>query len=336
MSRISTVSIKDIEANPFRKLGTYPYVERKIETLQRSIEDVGLWEGVIARERNDKYQLAFGHHRIEAARRNKLKEVALIVRALTDEQMLQLMGRENMEDYNADFLCMLETWEAAVNFSVSAEKSTQAVDIAQLLGWIYYTGDNRKMNETARATSAAQALMNGGYLAHNDLKDLTVDAAKQILERAQSNMNRLEEMGRTTKREHKDIERAKKQVAKGAKETARDVRRGQVEPRNIRGRVDFHSYKYAQEDKKISPMFTTFGQSVRKQIQAMLKTDNVAEKLGEIIKSINLLTQEEDFSIVRGIDFDLSELPRRAELWRKKMIPTDKKVIQLLEVNRGK
>ena len=32
------------------------------------------------------------------------------------------MGRENMEDYNADFLCMLETWHAGVEFSRSAAR----------------------------------------------------------------------------------------------------------------------------------------------------------------------------------------------------------------------
>jgi hypothetical protein len=30
--------------------------------------------------------------------------------------MLQFMGRENGEDYNAEFLVMLNTWEAAARF----------------------------------------------------------------------------------------------------------------------------------------------------------------------------------------------------------------------------
>ena len=37
----------------------------------------------------------------------------MVVRDLDDKQMLQFMGRENGEDYNADFLVMLEIWEAA-------------------------------------------------------------------------------------------------------------------------------------------------------------------------------------------------------------------------------
>jgi hypothetical protein len=42
-------------------------------------------------------------HRAEAARQLGLEENPLVARKLTDEQMLQFMGRENMEDYNADF-----------------------------------------------------------------------------------------------------------------------------------------------------------------------------------------------------------------------------------------
>ena len=50
--------------------------------------------------------------------------------------MLQFMGRENMADYNADFLTMLETWDAAVAFWPSKDgQAYQPIDIANLLGW---------------------------------------------------------------------------------------------------------------------------------------------------------------------------------------------------------
>ena len=107
-----------------RLLKTYPFNERKIETLCRSIKDVGLWEGVIARRKGNRFELAFGHHRREAARRSKLKTIPVIVRDLSDEQMLQFMGRENAEDYNADFLVMLETWEATAKDSHLREAET--------------------------------------------------------------------------------------------------------------------------------------------------------------------------------------------------------------------
>jgi len=76
------------ESNPFRDLKTYPYDKRKLEALERSIEHVGLWEGLIGRRAGHGYQLAFGHHRLEAARSRKLTTVPLIIRDLTDEEMV--------------------------------------------------------------------------------------------------------------------------------------------------------------------------------------------------------------------------------------------------------
>jgi hypothetical protein len=44
------------------------------------------------------------------------------------------MGRENMDDYNADFLTMLETWDAAVAFWPSRDgQAYQPIDSASPL-----------------------------------------------------------------------------------------------------------------------------------------------------------------------------------------------------------
>ena len=110
---LSYVSLSSIEPNPFRDLKTHPFDKRKLDALERSIEHVGLWEGLIGRRAGHGYQLAFGHHRLEAARSRKLTTVPLIIRDLTDEEMVGFMGRENMEDFNSDFLVMLTSWEAA-------------------------------------------------------------------------------------------------------------------------------------------------------------------------------------------------------------------------------
>ena len=97
------------------------------------------------------FQLAFGHHRIEAARRLGLQSVPLVIRELADQQMLQYMGRENMEDYTS-FSVLLETWEAGTNYlyylSNTEVKDIEEnylafqnanfknLDVARLLGWM--------------------------------------------------------------------------------------------------------------------------------------------------------------------------------------------------------
>lgn len=135
MAELVQAGVTGIDPNPYRDLKKYPLVERKVETLIHSMKGVGMWEGIIAREVGNRFQMAFGHHRFEAARRSGLKTIPLIVRDLSDEQMVKFMGRENLEDYNSEFLIMLETWEAATKFSHPRENKTEAVDIARLLGW---------------------------------------------------------------------------------------------------------------------------------------------------------------------------------------------------------
>ena len=98
MAHLVNVPIADIDPNPHRDLSTYPWIERKVEMLKRSIEGVGFWEGVIVRLKGKRVECAFGHHRIEAARRLGIDKIPVIVRDLSDEEMLRFMGRENGED----------------------------------------------------------------------------------------------------------------------------------------------------------------------------------------------------------------------------------------------
>jgi hypothetical protein len=83
--------------------------------LIASFEKNGVWAGVIVREVKGSYQLAFGHHRVEAARRLKLGKVPVIVEELSDDQMLQRMAAENSEEYGHDFaLGVMNAVEAVV------------------------------------------------------------------------------------------------------------------------------------------------------------------------------------------------------------------------------
>jgi hypothetical protein len=58
----------------------------------------------------------------------------VIVRELSDEDMLKFMGRENGEDYSTEFLVMLNTWEGAVKFAHDHAQKLQPLAIARTLG----------------------------------------------------------------------------------------------------------------------------------------------------------------------------------------------------------
>lgn len=97
---VQIVALKDIRPNPFRYITDYPLSETKVAELAQSIADTGFWTNVCARPVNDKYEIAYGHHRVEAAKRAGLKEVPLVIeRDMDDERAFAMMTRENSESY---------------------------------------------------------------------------------------------------------------------------------------------------------------------------------------------------------------------------------------------
>jgi len=335
MTHIQNISIEQVDANPFRRLGDYPYVERKVEALMRSIQDVGLWEGIIGRMVGNRVEIAFGHHRAEAARRVGLDAINVIIRDLNDEQMLGFMGRENMEDYNADFLTMLETWEAAVAHlcPLSDGHKTQPVEIAKILGWTQvrtpsgrHINDAVQMNRTAEACNSAFTLIRDGYVKRGDLHDMTVNDAREILTRASANMKRLDALGKQSQRPAAEIEKAKQQVAKAIKTTTEEARNGEVAKRDLRGRLDTNTYIHAKEAKVKTPLFAEFGKVLAARIEGMLATDVNAEKLAEMVKVLGIIDTDEDKQIVERVRFYLGQLSDRADKWavrlkQEKVVP---------------
>jgi hypothetical protein len=300
-----------------------------------------LWEGIIARVHGERYQLAFGHHRYEAARLLGMKEIPLIVRALDDEEMLGFMGRENMEDYNADFLAMLETWEAAWKwFEDSREaKSPQSIEVARLLGWNTSRGaddPNDKMNRTAAACNAARKLLIDKHVERADLADLTVNEAREICERAQANIERIDKAGKAMGTPAAHTAAAKKAVGKSVKTTAKQSRDGTVAQKDLRGQVDVNAYKHANASKtKDTPLFAIFGNSLANSLNKMLQTDKTHEKLLEVISAIPQVSSEDDKGVVRRLSFELHELADRAKGYGKKMVLTDQRVTPLTSIGKG-
>ena len=112
------IALKDIEPNTNRDLKFNPFNEEKIAALLASINETGFWTNVIVREnpeKKGKYQQAYGHHRIESARRAGIKEADFVVRDLDENMMLKMMELENQEDYRYCPLSLLESVKAVVN-----------------------------------------------------------------------------------------------------------------------------------------------------------------------------------------------------------------------------
>jgi ParB-like chromosome segregation protein Spo0J len=125
---LKKIKLEKLDPNPFRDgsggtppaswesvAESYGFDEKKLEELVQSYETNGVWAGVHCRAVGPKYQLAFGHHRVEAARRLRLDTLPVIVADLSDDEMVKMMAAENSEEYGHDFaLGVLNAVEAVV------------------------------------------------------------------------------------------------------------------------------------------------------------------------------------------------------------------------------
>jgi hypothetical protein len=111
------IKLSDIRPNPNRDLKFNPYNEEKIATLMASINSTGYWTNTIVRPAPDGkgYELAYGHHRLESAKRCGIKEAEFVVRDLDENLLLKMMENENSEDYRYCPLSLLESVKAVVN-----------------------------------------------------------------------------------------------------------------------------------------------------------------------------------------------------------------------------
>ena len=127
-----SVSISDVAPNPFRRLDLYPLDESKIAKLVLSIDRTDFWDNVVARKSNGHFQIAYGHHRMEAVKRKlgKNAKVSLIVRDLDDETMLKMMAADNDDAYNLTPAFILETVAAAASF-IGKQNSAAAGDVTR-------------------------------------------------------------------------------------------------------------------------------------------------------------------------------------------------------------
>jgi len=109
------VKLRDLVPNPFRDMANYPIDRKKIESLKQSIEQTGFWDNILTRKVGDKYQIAYGHHRLTVL--NLLfdgdYEISISVKDLSDWDMLLIMGNENRNAYKSSATATLEFVEKA-------------------------------------------------------------------------------------------------------------------------------------------------------------------------------------------------------------------------------
>jgi ParB-like nuclease domain len=144
------IPVDQIDPNPYRDFDAAPPNDEAIQASMEQYLAHNHLPGVMrGRMRDNRVQLAYGHRRLEAARRLGLPMVDVVIDDLTDDQMIALMPTEHGEHAKRDFSTCLVAWLACAKFC--AEDT--ATDIARRFGWTYSDPGHSKprMNGIARA-----------------------------------------------------------------------------------------------------------------------------------------------------------------------------------------
>src|SRR4029077_1459467 len=111
-----SIPIRDLLPNPFRNMKTYRINEEKVEELIASFKSTGFWPNIVGRKKNGQVEIAYGHHRREAAKRlyGSTYKVEVIIQDLDDAKMIQMMASENGYFWKTDFIVEMENVQAVI------------------------------------------------------------------------------------------------------------------------------------------------------------------------------------------------------------------------------
>ena len=96
------VPMDRIDPNPFRDIDNYPLDPVRMDALEASMRDTGVWPVFLGRRCLDNpshVELAFAHHRWAVAKRMGLPGLNIAIVDLPDHRMIQIMGNENSEHW---------------------------------------------------------------------------------------------------------------------------------------------------------------------------------------------------------------------------------------------
>ena len=95
------IPLSTIKANPYQPRTVWK--EEELNELTQSIRENGIIQPIIVRKNGDKYEIIAGERRFRAAMQAGLTTIPALVRAATDEEMLELALVENIHrsDLNA-------------------------------------------------------------------------------------------------------------------------------------------------------------------------------------------------------------------------------------------
>lgn len=119
------VSIDQIDPNPYQTRREFD--EEGMDELATSMQAHGFYGHLVARQVDDRYQIAYGERRLRAAQRAGLTQLLLAVRYLTDEQMMELSVTENVLRKDLNPIEEAEAYQHLVDLGYSLRQISKRV-----------------------------------------------------------------------------------------------------------------------------------------------------------------------------------------------------------------
>ena len=110
--------IGSIAYNPYRDTTRYPIDEEATQRLIDSYDDLGNFGTLPARQVKGGYEIAAGHHRLEALREIGVKKIPLLVSDYDDNQMVEVMTVENSTQRGQNAAALLDS-VAAITYRLA-------------------------------------------------------------------------------------------------------------------------------------------------------------------------------------------------------------------------
>ena len=221
-------ALKDVLPNPYRDLVGYRYLEYQIEKLMESIRATGYRDNIVGRILPDnKLQIAYGHHPLEALRRLYPldSDYEFMVKDLSNDAMMQMMARENDETYGGDLRTVMQNVAAVVQALATGELSPASFRIPEntrhekiRYAPSYTEGIEPSVNRRAHAYTVSSVASYLGYTHEDRARGVrpaqNVQAALNVLELIELGFYRKEQLNDSRYQNDRGIVKVNMSLAK--------------------------------------------------------------------------------------------------------------------------
>ncbi|MFY0546286.1 ParB/RepB/Spo0J family partition protein [Brevibacillus sp. H7] len=190
--QVSEISVSEIRPNPYQPRKEFDAAA--IEELSQSIKEHGIIQPLIVRKSIKGYELVAGERRLRAAKVAGLKKVPVVVKAYTDQQLMEIALIENLQRENLNPIEEAEAYEKLMeHYSYTQEELAQKIGksrphVANILRLLQLPDKIRKfVSNSALSMGHARALL------PVEKEDLQLQLANDVVKKGLS-VRQLEEL----------------------------------------------------------------------------------------------------------------------------------------------